>query len=168
MKGYRTIIFSALMTLVGMIGWKVSPDTANHWVDVFLSAWGIGAILIRQITTTPVGNPAGAAPALSAADLTEIGADLKTLIGHSSATLGAAQLTANMSQKFDLIAAAIQAAAAANAAPPVPAPAPQAGLAVPASPPDAPVPASAVPAQPLSFPAPLPEPLPEPVVLQPG
>jgi hypothetical protein len=156
MKGYRTIAFSAIMTLVGMLGFKLSPETANHWMDVFVAFWGIGAILIRQITTTPVGGVSAASP-LSSADLAKLQQDVQTLLGHSGATLQAAALTADMSQKFDMVLGALQtvaatAAAAANSALPGPASADQAAVPVLDEGADpALVPAAPTPAQPPLF-----------------
>ena len=109
MKGYRTIIFSAFMTLAGIVGWKISPAAANQWTDVFVVIWGIGGILIRQVTNTPVGKSYG----LDKSEIAQLGEAINTLLQHSNATLGAAQLTANMSQKFDAIAAALQMVASA-------------------------------------------------------
>jgi hypothetical protein len=134
MKGYRTILFSALMTLAGMIGWKINPAAANNWVDVFVAFWGIGSILLRQITTTPVGNPAllaGTAALLSDSDMVAVRTDLQTVLGHVSMTPVLAAAVGNISDKFDLVAAAIQ-AVAANAAAPQVTPIPAAGEIVPA------------------------------------
>lgn len=54
MKGSRTIIFTLVMAILGLAGAKISPDTVNSWLDVFIPAWAIGAILLRQLTTSPV------------------------------------------------------------------------------------------------------------------
>jgi hypothetical protein len=164
MKGYRTIIFSAIMTLVGMLGWKISPQTANQWADMFVAAWGIGAILLRQITTTPIGGVVAlSAPALSADDIAGLRTDLQTLLGHAGISLQAAQLVANMSGKIDMLASAITAAAQANALPAdLPEqPAPAGQVDVPASADDGAAlspspPVSAQPIAPAAAPAPAP------------
>lgn len=133
MKGYRTIIFSSAMTLIGLLGFKISPDTASHWTDVFFSIWGIGAILIRQITTTPVGGIALVqSPGLSADDAAKLRQDIMTLLQHSGVSLQAAALTANLSQKIDAISGAVQAIAAA--VPPAGNPPPSGTVADPAVP----------------------------------
>jgi len=53
-KGKRTILFTLVMAILGLAGSKISPDTVNAWLDVFIPIWAIGAILLRQITSSPV------------------------------------------------------------------------------------------------------------------
>jgi hypothetical protein len=134
MKGYRTLIFSALMTAIGMLGFKVSPATALHWGDMYVAAWGIGAILLRQLTSTPVGTAATQAvlDAASSNDLAELRSGLASLLEHAKlAALNPQPLTA-MAQKIDALLATltpasssgVAAGAGTTTAKPAPAPAP--------------------------------------------
>ena len=61
MKGNRTIIFNLVMAVVGLAGFKLSPDTVNTWLDVFIPAWAIGGLLLRQLTNTPIFQKEAAA-----------------------------------------------------------------------------------------------------------
>lgn len=124
MKGYRTIIFSSTMTLLGLIGFKVSPDTASHWADIFFAFWGITSILLRQITNTPVGTSllVGVEQSLSKDDLSQIRQDVQTLLGHVQMTPVLASATGEILKRLDGLSAALQEAAAIAAvvAPPAP------------------------------------------------
>lgn len=125
MQGYRTIIFTLLMTLIGLLGVKVSPDLANHWLDVFFAVWGIGAILLRQITTTPVGaaiNPeieavlahlkqlsAQLGQGLSRSDIDSLAADLKTLLSLATSDTALAGHTSKLASAIGELTPVLQA-----------------------------------------------------------
>ncbi|MBF0095442.1 MAG: hypothetical protein HQL34_12985 [Alphaproteobacteria bacterium] len=68
MKGSRTILFNLVMAVAAMAGIKIAPDTVTIWLDVFVSVWAIGAMLLRQVTNTPVFQKEAAGSA-SAADI---------------------------------------------------------------------------------------------------
>lgn len=68
MKGSRTILFNLVMAIAAMAGLKLAPDLVNAWLDVFVSIWAVGAMLLRQVTTTPVFQKQ-AAPAGTAHDI---------------------------------------------------------------------------------------------------
>jgi hypothetical protein len=55
MKGYRTVIFYAVVMLGGMVGWHVAPDVINNYLDLIFAGIGIGILTLRFITNTPFG-----------------------------------------------------------------------------------------------------------------
>ena len=66
MKGYKTIIFNTLMTVVAVVK-ALNPDTeapsaedlqaAVDSVDAAIAAvWGIGNVILRAITNSPIFN----------------------------------------------------------------------------------------------------------------
>lgn len=65
MKGYRTILFNLLMSVM-MLGatWGIDTGLDEGSVNAFLDAldvvitfvWGIGNLWLRAITDTPVGQ----------------------------------------------------------------------------------------------------------------
>jgi len=73
MKGYRTVIFSAVVMLGGMVGWHVAPDVINNYLDIIFAAIGVGVLVLRIVTTTPFG-------AAVAADLGTKPSDLEYLL----------------------------------------------------------------------------------------
>lgn len=68
LKGYRTIIFNLVMpglmilSTTGVIGAGESPtaDEVNVFLDnldgVLTAVWGIGNLVLRKVTTGPVGS----------------------------------------------------------------------------------------------------------------
>lgn len=157
MKGYRTLIFTALMTAVGMLGWKVSPEAAEHWGDVFVTVWGIGAILLRQATDTPVGLTAiqSIKEAVSAGDFAALRSDVAALLEHVKLTPPTAQMVMAIAQKLDALALTLTpppAPSNSTAAEPATADASPAPAAAPA-PESAPAPAIAPVAAPVVVPA---------------
>lgn len=68
LKGYRTIVFNAIMLAVmvlaqqGVITPEQSPDgeAVNAFLDnldaVLAALWGIGNVGLRMVTNTPVGQ----------------------------------------------------------------------------------------------------------------
>jgi hypothetical protein len=62
MQGYRTIIFNAAMTLAagGTVQFSDLPPDAQHWLTLAVMAWGMIAVFLRLITTTPIGQKAAA------------------------------------------------------------------------------------------------------------
>jgi succinylglutamate desuccinylase len=54
MKGYRTIVFNALMLVAGIAGNEVAPDLMIQFVDAFLAAWAVGNVILRRITDSPI------------------------------------------------------------------------------------------------------------------
>ena len=143
MKGYRTLMFSALMAAVGMLGLKISPEVAQHWGDMFLAAWGMGAILLRQVTNTPVGVAAVQAAigeVASPAEIASIRNGIAELLDHAKLAPMTAQMVMSMAQRLDALATILLPAPAAgplpvdNGAGPAiaPAPAPAAPTTAPA------------------------------------
>lgn len=57
MKGFRTVAFNALMTLVGLFGAEISPELAEQAVGAFVLLWGVGNVLLRAITNSPIFKP---------------------------------------------------------------------------------------------------------------
>lgn len=175
MQGYRTIIFNIVMLTVGMLGWKVSPDVTNHWLDVFFAAWAIGAILLRLITTTPIGATVNSEIAAltdrvhflisrgpSSGDITELAGAVRDLFGKLEDDPQIGEHNIEIIRKLDALLVMLQGAAPAAIAmaekilsPETPAPdatpAAEAAVSAPAAD-DAPVIPSpaAVPAQPSS------------------
>lgn len=113
MKGYRTLIFSALMTVVGMLGIKLSPAATEHWGDMYVAAWGIGAILLRQFTNTPVGIAAAqaveksAVSAASADGLGSLQAGVAAMLEHVELIEPLGKLLLGMAQKLDTVIAVL-------------------------------------------------------------
>ena len=56
MKGYRTLIFNLIMVIVGLTGAELSPETAKKTAEAFVTLWGAGNIVLRSVTTTPLGK----------------------------------------------------------------------------------------------------------------
>lgn len=68
LKGYRTIIFNLIMpglmilSTMGILGPGETPDaeTVNQFLDnldeMLMAAWAIGNLILRKITTGPVGT----------------------------------------------------------------------------------------------------------------
>jgi hypothetical protein len=124
-KGFRTIAFSALMTGIGMLGVKISPASAENWADIFFAVWGIGAILLRQITNTPIGAAvvpeidavlahfklisAQLSQGLSRADIDGLTADLQTLLLHANSDAALAGKTSELAAAITLLAPQLQA-----------------------------------------------------------
>ncbi len=54
--GYRTILFNCVTGFAAILGCKLSPETAAAWGSVLASFWTVGNILLRQVTTTPLGQ----------------------------------------------------------------------------------------------------------------
>ena len=54
MKGSKTVAFNALMTLVGLVGAQVDPETATRVIEAFALIWGVGNIILRAVTNTPI------------------------------------------------------------------------------------------------------------------
>jgi hypothetical protein len=88
LTGYRTILFNLAMAVVALTGHTVSPDLLNTYLDGLIAAWVLGAILLRAITTTPVGR---ASHPLTEA-VTALDSKLETLLGHPLADAATAQM----------------------------------------------------------------------------
>lgn len=70
LKGYRTVIFNLIMTaamVASMQGWigdgeRPTADSVNAFLDnlegVLAGVWGVGNIVLRFVTTTPIGQKA--------------------------------------------------------------------------------------------------------------
>ncbi len=56
LKGYRTLIFAAVMAVAGVLGHHLAPDLVNSWLDSIFAFAGVAIALLRVITTTPFGN----------------------------------------------------------------------------------------------------------------
>jgi len=90
MQGYRTILFNLAMAVIGMAGLKISPDHVNLWLDVFIPAWALGGILLRQITTTPIGQKVLHDLGISDAEALDLSNLTASLDSGSTATLNSA------------------------------------------------------------------------------
>ena len=58
MKGYRTIIFSVLVTLVGVlqaVDWATIIPSADV-AGIVIAGIGLASAVLRWLTTTPVGG----------------------------------------------------------------------------------------------------------------
>jgi hypothetical protein len=55
MKGYRTLIFGALITLLGGIqAADLAQIVPTGWLDVVMALIGIVIMVLRTLTSTPV------------------------------------------------------------------------------------------------------------------
>jgi hypothetical protein len=54
MKGSRTIFFNLAMLAAGLVGIHLAPATMQQYGDFLVVLWGVGGILLRQLTTTPI------------------------------------------------------------------------------------------------------------------
>ena len=54
MKGYRTIVFNAVMLVAGVTGAQVAPEMANDFAEAFVAVLALGNGLLRLITNTPI------------------------------------------------------------------------------------------------------------------
>jgi len=54
MKGYRTIIFNAVMLIGSLSGATFSPDMVNEWIEAFALVWTAGNIILRAVTSSPI------------------------------------------------------------------------------------------------------------------
>ena len=56
LKGWKTIIFNALMLIVGITGAEVSADMARAFTEEFIAVLTIGNGILRAITDGPIFN----------------------------------------------------------------------------------------------------------------
>jgi len=91
LTGYRTILFNAVMAALALTGHTVSPDLLNTYLDGLIAVWVGGAVLLRALTTTPIGR---ATPGLSEA-VTALNGKLELLLGHPLADPATAQMVAD-------------------------------------------------------------------------
>jgi hypothetical protein len=54
MKGYKTIIFNAVMLFAGIFGAEISPDLAGRAAEAFVLLWGVGNVGLRAVTDSPI------------------------------------------------------------------------------------------------------------------
>jgi len=55
MRGYRTLIFAAIMAVAGVFGHHLAPDLVNSYLDTIFAAAAFGVAVMRWLTTTPMG-----------------------------------------------------------------------------------------------------------------
>ena len=60
MKGYKTVIFNGIMLAAGIFGAEVSPELAERTADAFVLIWGVGNVLLRAVTDSPIFKKAPA------------------------------------------------------------------------------------------------------------
>lgn len=57
LRGYRTILFNlANAAVLGMDAAKLGFDVPDAWVPYWMGCYVAGNILLRLVTTTPVGK----------------------------------------------------------------------------------------------------------------
>ncbi len=56
LKGWKTIIFNALMLIVGITGAEVSADMAQAFTEEFIAVLTVGNGILRAITDGPIFN----------------------------------------------------------------------------------------------------------------
>lgn len=56
LKGWKTIIFNALMLIVGLTGAEVSADLAQAFTEEFIAVLTVGNGILRAITNGPIFN----------------------------------------------------------------------------------------------------------------
>ena len=54
LKGWKTIIFNALMLIVGITGAEVNPDMVREFAEEFIAVLTIGNGILRAITDGPI------------------------------------------------------------------------------------------------------------------
>ena len=72
MRGYRTLIFAAIMAVAGVFGHHLAPDLVNSYLDAIFAVAAVGVAVMRYLTTTPLGLSAHPAVADLANFLTAI------------------------------------------------------------------------------------------------
>ena len=109
MKGYRTVLFSIVMTLAmgGTVQFSSLPPEAQHILTLLAMAWGFVAIFLRLVTTTPVGQKLEAA----------VGHDLGITPAQMQALLSRLPQTADLNALLDQGEKVIAAVEALKAAP---------------------------------------------------
>ena len=55
MRGYRTLIFAAIMAVAGVFGHHLVPDLVNSYLDAIFAVAAVGVAVMRWVTTTPLG-----------------------------------------------------------------------------------------------------------------
>jgi len=55
MRGYRTLIFAAIMAVAGVFGHHLAPDIVNSYLDAIFAVAAVGVAIMRLLTSTPVG-----------------------------------------------------------------------------------------------------------------
>jgi hypothetical protein len=57
MQGYKTLIFGALVTALGAIqATDLATIVPEAWIGVVMGAIGVAVMVLRAMTTTPVGQ----------------------------------------------------------------------------------------------------------------
>ena len=56
LKGWKTIIFNALMLIVAITGAEVSADMARTFAEEFIAVLTVGNGILRAITDGPIFN----------------------------------------------------------------------------------------------------------------
>lgn len=54
LKGWKTIIFNALMLIVGITGAEIDPELVREFAEEFIAALTIGNGILRAITNSPI------------------------------------------------------------------------------------------------------------------
>lgn len=57
MKGYKTVAFGALLAVLGFLqGFDLATIVPEQWIGVVLAVIGGLTMLLRKMTTTPLGK----------------------------------------------------------------------------------------------------------------
>ena len=54
LQGWKTIIFNAVMLIVGISGAEVNPDLVREFTEEFIAVLTIGNGILRAVTTSPI------------------------------------------------------------------------------------------------------------------
>lgn len=54
LKGWRTILFNAVMLIVGITGAEVNPDLVREFTEEFIAVLTIGNGILRAVTSSPI------------------------------------------------------------------------------------------------------------------